>query len=50
MFLVALSFSSHDLSAVDVDAFALLKEDAAYKDYLGELLLLLMNPQAGIPS
>ena len=47
---VALSFLSHDLSAVDFDAFALLKEGAAYNDYLGELRLLLKNPQAGIPS
>ena len=47
---VALSFLSHDLSAVDFDAFALLKEGAAYNDYLGELRLFLKNPQAGIPS
>ena len=47
---VALSFLSHDLSAGDFDAFALLKEGAAYNDYLGELRLLLKNPQAGIPS
>ena len=47
---VALSFLSHDLSAGDFDAFALLKEGAAYNDYLGELRLFLKNPQAGIPS
>ena len=47
---VALSFLSHDLSAVDFDAFALLKEGAAYNDYLGELRLFLKNLQAGIPS
>ena len=47
---LALSFLSHDLFAVDLHAFALLKEGAAYNDYLGDLRLLLKNSQAGIPS